>query len=570
VRLGWDGMVKIGVPVPLDVELPPAAWTGPGELVVDAPALGPEVGRVVTSTAVPFQAVAGASQIIHAQVVISDPRRPLVVRVFHHGREAFRRTVPISPGQVPGRLLVALSDEHVGLASLRRLAGRVGVVYVTGSMLPRLWQEYLAVDLVVIRDLDSPPLDSAQQEALRTWILLGGRLLLIARPGVRLPPTLEPMLPATLGETRTVPFLAALAASDGGALPSGPATVTALVPHPVARRMTAGGLPLAASWDAGWGQVIVWGIDPWLPPFLEWSGRLRWWGEALGPEGAPAVDPAAIADKLAIGTLLDSLVHALAGGAIILYIGLLLGLLRWRATPAGAGWSLLLVLIGLGGFSLLGETARARSARLTEATVLEPVGVTRIARITTSAAVVVPYGGRYRITVARDMVVQPITPSSDLRVELSGAGTVLTGVLRPGEPARPFQAVGVAPILASAAISADGRRLVVDLGSIRIRHAELRHRDRVYPLGDLPAGRSVAGLHPDRWVAAGSEARTLPEFSARLRDAIFQGPSGGAILGGTTPVLVGELDRAAPVFTLRGAGAPGQRLTILLMPLERR
>ena len=156
VRLGWDGMVKIGVPVPLDVELPPAAWTGPGELVADAPALGPEVGRVVTSTAVPFQAVAGASQIIHARVVISDPRRPLVVRVFHHGREAFRRTVPISPGQVPGRLLVALSDDHAGLASLRRLAGRVGVVYVTGSMLPRFWQEYLAVDLVVIRDLDSP------------------------------------------------------------------------------------------------------------------------------------------------------------------------------------------------------------------------------------------------------------------------------------------------------------------------------------------------------------------------------------------------------------------------------
>ena len=563
-------MIKIGVPVPLDVELPPAASTGPGELVADAPALGPKVGPVVTSTAVPFQAVAGASQIMHAPVVISDPRRPLVVRVVDNGREVFRRAVPISPGQVPGRLLVALSDDHAGLASLRRLAGRVGVAYVTGSMLPRRWQEYLAVDLVVIRDLDSPPLDPAQQEALRTWILLGGRLLLIARPGVRIPPTLEPMLPAALGETRTVPSLAALATSDGGQLPSGPATVTALVPHPAARRMTAGGLPLAASWDAGWGQVTVWGIDPWLPPFLAWSGRLRWWAEAIGNEGAPEVDPAAIADKLAIGTPLDPLVHALTGGAIILYVGLLLGLLRWRATPAGAGWSLLLVLVGLGGFSLLGEIARGRSATLTEATVLEPVGATRIARVTTSAAVVVPYGGRYRITVARDMVVQPITPSSDLRVELSRGGTVLTGVLRPGEPARPFQAIGVAPILASAAISMDGRRLVVDLGGIRIHRAELRHRDRVYPLGDLPAGRSAADLRPDGWVAAGSEARTLPEFSARLRDAIFQGPSGGAILGGTTPVLVAELDRAAPVFTLGGAGAPGQRLTILLVPLERR
>jgi hypothetical protein len=538
--------------------------------VAEAPALGPEVGRVVTSTAVPFEAVAGAARIIHASVVINDPRRPLVIRVFLNGQEAYRKAIPISPEQVAGRLLVALSDDRAGLASLHRLAGRVAVVYVTGNTLPRLWQEYLAVDLVVIRDLDALALDTAQQEALRTWVLLGGRLLLIARPGVRIPSALEPMLPAGWGEARTVPSLAALPTSDGGPLPSGPATVTRLVPHLAARRMTAGGVPLTASWDAGRGQAIVWGIDPWLPPFLAWSGRLRWWSDALGNEGLPRVDPAAIAEKLVIGTPLDPFVHAMVGGAIILYIGLLLALLRWRPTPAGAGWGLVLVLVALGAFAVLAETTRARSATLIEATVLEPVAGMRVARATTSAVVAVPYGGPYRITVARGMVAQPITPSSDLRVELSRGGTELTGILRPGEPARPFQAIGATPILASASISMDGRRLVVDLGVLRILHAELRHRDRVYPLGDLPAGRTLADLHPDGWVAAATDTRPLPEFAAHLREGIFQGPAGDAILNGTTPVLVGELGQAAPVFTLGGAGAPGQRLTILLVPLERR
>ncbi len=569
VRLGFGGVVKIGVPVPLDVLLPPLPQTGPAALVVDAPALGREAGRVVTATSVPFPAVAGAPQTVHASVAISDPRRPLVVRVLIDGREALRRVVPISPEQVAGRVLVALSDDQAGLASLRRLPGRVAAVSGTGSMLPRVWQEYLAVDLVVIRDLDVT-LDPSQQEALRTWVLLGGRLLIIARPGVRIPAALEPLLPATWGEPRTVPSLAGLAPSDGNALPPGPATITALMPHPGARLVTVGGLPVMASGEAGMGRVIVWGIDPWLPPFLVWSGRLRWWDDALGGEGPPRIDPATLAEKLVIETPLDPLVHVEVGGAILLYVGLLLGLLRWRPTPAGAGWSLLLVLVGVGAFALLAEATRARSATLTEATILEPIDGMRIARSTTIAAVAVPYGGRYRITVPRGMVAQPITPASDLRIELSRAGTVLTGFLRSGEPPRPFQAVGVVPVLASASISADGRQLVVDLGEARAYRAELRHHDRVFPLGALPSGRSVVDLHPDGWVAASADTRTLPEFSARLRNGIFQGPAGDAILGGTTPVLVAELDRAAPVFALGGAGAPGQRLTILLVPLARR
>src|ERR1700737_2453296 len=46
VRLGFDGIIKIGVPVPLEVVVPPLDLAGPAEFAVDAPALGPEAGRV--------------------------------------------------------------------------------------------------------------------------------------------------------------------------------------------------------------------------------------------------------------------------------------------------------------------------------------------------------------------------------------------------------------------------------------------------------------------------------------------------------------------------------------------
>ncbi len=569
-RLGFDGIVKIGVPLPLDVTLPSFDRTGLAELSIDAPALGPEVGRVVTSTVVPFQAVTGTAQVIHASVVVSDPRRPLVIRVSIGGREVARQAIPISPEQVAGRLLVAVSDDHAGLASLHRLAGRVEAVYVTAGALPRLWQEYASIDLLVIRDLNPAVLDPAQEDALRTWVHLGGRLMIVARRSTPALSMLEGLFPATAGAARPLRSVGALAAGYGAAPPSGPLSVTALAPRPGARRVTDGDVTIMAAWAAGLGRVTMWGVDPWQAPFLEWSGRLRWWNEAIGVETAPIVDSAALAEKLAVGTPLDPLVHAEVGGAIALYIALLLGLMRWRPTLGGAAASLAIAGVGLGGFTLLAGTTRDRSATVTQITILEPVGAVRSARATTIAAVAVPYGGRYRITVPRGMVAQPITPSSNLMIQLSRVGTELSGVLRSGEPPRPFEAVGAMPVPVSVSLSKDGHRLAADLGTLRMLHVELRMRDHAYPVGDLPAGRSVTEIRPDGWTAASEGGRGTSELSQHLKEAIFQGPGGGGILNDTTPVLVGELEPTAPVFTLVGAATPGQRLTILLAPLERR
>ncbi|TMI84044.1 MAG: hypothetical protein E6H03_02750 [Bacillati bacterium ANGP1] len=110
----------------------------------------------------------------------------------------------------------------------------------------------------------------------------------------------------------------------------------------------------------------------------------------------------------------------------------------------------------------------------------------------------------------------------------------------------------------------------MDLGALRASHVGLRWGDRLYPLADLPAGRTVRELRPDGWTAVASSGRSSSEWSARVAEVIFQGSGADAILKGATPLLAGELDGVAPVFTLGGARAPGQRLTVLLVPLERR
>jgi hypothetical protein len=568
--VGFGGMVKIGVPVPVHVVIPPLPFAGGAEVIVDAPALGPQVGRVVSSTAVPFQAVPGAARAFDIPVVVNDTRHPLAVIIAINGREVLRRDITIPPERVSDRLLVALSDEQAGLASLRRQPLGIVSTYVTGDTLPGRWQEYGAVDLLVIRDLDPAALGRAQQEALLTWVRLGGRLLLIARPGRRLPAALDSILPATAGEAHAVDSLSALSVRYGGVFPPGPYPLVALRPRPRTQVLAQNEVPVIVSRREGAGNVTIWAFDPWLPPYLEWGGRSRLWDEAIGSGAPPAVDPDALAEQLPATTPLDPLAHAAIGGAIVLYIAALMLCIRRWPTPAGAALGLVIVAAGVVGFALLADLTRARSATLTEATILQPSAETGLARATTVALVAVPYGGRYRVTAPPGAFATPVAPASDLKGVLTADGTALTGRLRAGEAPRALLAVGAAPIVASASLSTDNRHLTLDLGSLRMHDAELRWHDRLVLLGDLPPGRSVMEISPDAWAAVANDGRTRSEFSSHLRDGIFRGPTGDAILNGTTPVLDAELQWPAPVFLLDGARAPGRRLTILLVPLDRR
>ncbi|HXX37897.1 MAG TPA: hypothetical protein VEP50_07040 [bacterium] len=561
VHLGFGGAVRVGVPVPLRVEVPPLPDGGAGAIVVDVPALGRQEGEVVTATSMPFEAVPGAARVFDIPVVLSDIRRPLVVRLVLDGRERLRRSVMIRPDLVGGRVVVELSNEAAGLETLARLPERVVTAYVRADVLPRRWQEYGTIGLLVVRGSDVSPLDDAQRDALITWVRLGGRLLVIAPPGAPPPAFLEDLIPASVGAPRVVSSAGGLV----GETPPGSYTVSDLRPRPGATVTRAGGIPIGAGAREGAGWIEVWGFDPTRAPFAGWPGRVRMWSAALGPPNVPPVQVDAVAARLPAAPSLDPFVHAEVGGVVLAYLAALYLIVRRPMTRARMLASLVSIALAVGVFWRLAEDVRVRSTSVAEATFLEQAPGTPLVRALTVGAIAVPYGGRFRVRLPSGALVRPLIASGGLRVEVTDRGTLLDGTLAAGEAPRTFEATAAAPLAARADLGADDRTLRVDLGGEQAHRVELHWGDRWYWIGDVGPAGSTIDLRPDAWVRSpGTDSEN------RDRSWIFLGSNGDVIMSATTPVLVGEIQRIVSAFRLEDGGALDREPTILVVPVERR
>jgi hypothetical protein len=514
---------------------------------------------------VPFQAVAGASQRLRVPVVIHDVRRPLHVRLMLDGRAIAGTDVPIDPARVAGRLVVLVSDVRAGLGILRRVDERAVDAYVTADALPMRWQEYTGVDLLVLRDLDPARLGEAQRASLLTWVRLGGRLVVVARSGVPLPAFLAPILPAHPGGAVTLASPADLGARFGSPVPAAPIAATALVPQPGAAVVRAGGAPVVAGAAEGDGYVTVWGIDPTVPPLADWEGRAGMWASALGTPTPAIVNATALADRMTLRAPVDRFSHAAAGLLIALYLGGLAILRRRRPTPGGAAAAAAAAVVAVFVFVTLAGGARARSTGLTQIAVLQQAADVPVARALVVAAATVPYGGPVAVVSPPGAAAAPVTITGDLRVRWGDAGAILTGVVRPDRP-WVFQALFDTPLRTSAQFGADAETLTVDLGTAGLRDAEIWSRGLVYPLGNLPAGRSTRVVPSNGW-RRGSDAVADDRSAARFfRAPDSQAP--GAIARLPRPVLVGERTAAPPVFALgRGRGDPGLEDVVLIVPI---
>ncbi len=559
VRLGFGGALRVGVPVPLTVVVPPLPYAGQARIEVDAPVLGRTRGETATTTMVPFTAVPGVRRTFEIPVQIGNIRRLVEVRVSIGGREQLRQAVAVDPQKVGGRLAIEISDTSSGLAPLAGLPERVVTAYVGPEALPRRWQEYAAIDLLVARDLDPARLDDAQRDALAMWVRLGGRLVVIAPPGAPALDALDDILPASVGTPSVVPSEPSPPA--GASLPPGPYPVDALRLHPGASAVRAGGIPVIAEASAGAGWVEMWGFDPGAPPLARWAGRAALWQAALGPAGISPVQIDAAAGQLPASPAIDPLVHAEVGGAVLAYLAALYligrrGLTRARVLSACAAVALAVVV-----FWRLAGDVRARSTSVVEATFLEQASDTGIARAITVGTVAVPYGGHYAVRVPVGSVVTPVTASGALRIVVTDEATVLDGALENGE-ARAFAATAAVPSSARADLSPDGRVLRVSLGGPAHR-AELHWGNRWYWIGDVGPASTIT-LDPKGWGSGGGET------TSHDRSWVFVGPSDDAIISPTTPMLVGEIQPAAPAFQLVDGGGLDRRPTILLLPVGRR
>jgi len=306
----------------------------------------------------------------------------------------------------------------------------------------------------------------------------------------------------------------------------------------------------------------MWAFDPWDRPFVDWPGRLRLLRDALGDPEPALIDPSIAADRLPGRTPVDPVVHLLVGAAIAVYIAAVYTHRRWGGPAWGTIAAVVVAAVAVGAFSAMAFDVRRRSTALVQVTFLEPSPGTDVARALTVADLTVPYGGTYILHAPPDSLVAPVTPSGDLRVELSPAGTVLSGRLPSVREARGFWSTAAGSARAEAAFEPKAGTLRVDAGD-QIRLAEIRWRGRRYPLGDLPIGSSVVRLHADRWILPAEVYRDDQDpldFFAPLGDDV--------ILDDSAPVLVGRLEREASGFTVDGTA--GTRLTILVVPIAGR
>ena len=566
VTLGFDGAVRPGVPTALDVRTPPMPTSGSAELVVETPALAPQTGRATVSTVVPFQAVAGVVERRRVPVVIQDIRHPVRVRLSLGGRVIARADVPVDPARVAGRLVVMVSDIRAGLGVLRRVDEHAVAAYVAADALPARWQEYSSVDLLVLRDLDPARLADAQRAALLTWIRLGGRLLVIARPGVPLPAFLQPVLPAHLGAAGLLASVADLGERAGRGPSPGPVAAVELRPEPSAAVARAGGVPVVVGRAEGDGYVSVWGIDPTVPPLADWAGRGRLWAAALGTPSPALIEPSALAERLTPRAPVDRFSHIAAGLLIALYIGGVAVVRRRRRTAAGATVAAAAAVVAIAVFGTLAAGARARSTALTQVVILRQAADAPLARAVTVAAATVPYGGSVDVTAPSGAAAFPEGMIGDLRIAWRDPTTsVLAGSVRPGAPWA-FQALTAIPLATSVRFDADAQLLVSNLDAAGLRDAAVWWRGLVYPLGGLPAGRSIRRVPAAGWRRA-AEVVADDQSPARF----FREPGGqepGAIAQFPRPLLVGEWSGPVPVFTLPERGAAAGAEVVLVIPID--
>jgi len=172
--LGWQGWTRYGTWNPLTVEVHTEREVS-GWLVVELPQ---EFGRQRVRLRYPVELPPGGRSTRTVPVWLSDVRRP--VKVFLLARDgtglASQEVVPQPEAAVAG-VVGYLGAEPPTPPAQGPGAGRRVVVRLREELLPEHAAAYASLELLVVGELDERRLHEAQRQALQTWVLHGGRVV---------------------------------------------------------------------------------------------------------------------------------------------------------------------------------------------------------------------------------------------------------------------------------------------------------------------------------------------------------------------------------------------------------
>ncbi|HET9345604.1 MAG TPA: hypothetical protein VFO05_07875 [Candidatus Limnocylindrales bacterium] len=189
--------------------------------------------------------------------------------------------------------------------------------------LPDRIEAWASIDRLIWQDVDSNALTADQVTALRGWLALGGRLIVVggtAGPGVLsgFPDAILPYRPAT-----TVDVAAGSLTSLLSQVPDGAADVPAMGGDLIRGRalVTSGDRIVAADAPYGSGSVTVIGLDPTVGWIAESDATLSLWRNLIPARGSTTVGTGD--DSQIVGAVSDLPALALPpiGGLVLLLFG---------------------------------------------------------------------------------------------------------------------------------------------------------------------------------------------------------------------------------------------------------
>jgi hypothetical protein len=439
-RVLLQGHARVGSWMAIEVHLVNSGPSISGELRLQ----GGSLGGTRYAVAVQLDSPSDKTWILHAQPPSSFG--PQLEVVLSSGGEILLRQKVAVTVHDAGQLVVGVVAENapkiVGSLSLPAVQNQQPAVVVplTVADLPSRIEAWAALDRLVWQDVDAATLSTDQLAAMRGWLALGGRLVIVGGSGGigalgGFPDDILPYRPSS-----TVDVAPGSLTSLLGAAPKDAGDVPAMAGELVRGRAlaTSGDRVVAAQTVYGSGSVAILGIDPTVGWVAEATAGRSLWPALIPPRSDGTV---AMTDDSQIVTAvgnLPSLALPPLGGLLLLLFGYiaLIGPLNYlvlrrldRREWAWITMPILIVGFAVGAYAF-GSALRGSSVIVNE------VGIVRGAPDATEGSAQVylgvfsPSRGTYQVSVPGGALL-----SSPISGDVFGGGATGLDVLQ-GDPSR--------------------------------------------------------------------------------------------------------------------------------------
>jgi hypothetical protein len=348
--------------------------------------------------------------------------RELVVRLAQGTKTLVSQAVRVQPIDEQDFLYGVASDDPSALNYLAGLPSRgnrrVHVAHLDLADLPTQGRVLTGMDMLILDSLDTSPLSSAQREALRGWVALGGHLVICGGPhAVPTAAGLGDLLPVTIQGSETTTDL-----SELGEYARAPfiAQIPAVVAQVTQVLAGAPGRPFLVRQSLDAGRIDYLALDPDLEPMRTWIGNDNLWPRlAYDTPLSERLDA-----RSSWGNIANALanVPSMAAPSVLLVIGFLLLyvvvvgplnflVLKWtdRRTLAWLTVPALVLMFSCVAY-VIGFASRGRRVVVSEISIVRPRTSSQTAVVDSFVGLYSPSRRRYDIRLPDNVLVHHAYP----------------------------------------------------------------------------------------------------------------------------------------------------------------